>query len=742
MNAKKKCAVIVLQIFILFGLAAFIFAEKSNCDTIDTAIEDWRSRYTDYSGSWYIDSTYYNGSGTTDFIYGPYVELPKGSYTVTLWYECDSDQSFLPFASQGNSAFLKAGTAKLSRNKNVFSYKFIAGQDVDNFEVVVKYNGIGALEIFDIAIESNLVNLTKLFVILLAVFAAADCWLFYLKNAQESRRTFGMALLIGLFVSLPLFISGINIGHDLRFHLMRIEGIAQEIRSGNIPVRLSSLWMDGYGYPVSVYYGDLLLYIPALLRIAGFSIEESYKFYVLFINFGTSLVSLLSFRRIFKDEKIALFTTFAYVTASYRLVDIYIRAAVGEYSALMFLPMIALAVCEIYRSDAKDHAFCKKNALLLALGMTGVIGTHILTAEMAVILLVLICVVLWKKTFCRKTILTYLLAAVQTLCLNLYFLVPFLDYYKNVTVKINDTVSGDTVKKIQSGGAYIAQYFAFFQDAFGHNSAEVNDRMLLTPGIVLMAALIFGMILWFLKKGNRETRFLTAFSALVLFIASDLFPWDYLAYNSKLGNMLAQVQFPWRYIGIALILLALLAGNLLKQDMTFLFHKKVNLMGWGAAVCVGMTCVFLSSYVESAYVGKFTETAELDDYRVINGEYLRLETDMDQLSQLGSDVIADNMVTAEILERNGTEMELYCEAGENGGSVELPLFHYRGYYAADERGREFELTDGTNAVIKLSLPAGYEGNIHVGFRSPWYWRAAEVISFISVLWAAFWALRR
>ena len=62
-------------------------------------------------------------------------------------------------------------------------------------------------------------------------------------------------------VCLPLAAPGIEgrWGQDLGFHLMRIEGIAEGLENGVFPVKMQGLWMEGYGYPVSVYYGDFLL---------------------------------------------------------------------------------------------------------------------------------------------------------------------------------------------------------------------------------------------------------------------------------------------------------------------------------------------------------------------------------------------------------------------------------------------------------------------------------------------------
>ena len=155
-------------------------------------------------------------------------------------------------------------------------------------------------------------------------------------------------------VSLPEMISGFYDGHDMAFHLLRIEGIAQELKNGSFPARIHSLSLYGYGYPVSIFYGDILLYLPAMLRIVGVPVMSAYKVYILFINVLTMLISYFSFSKMFKNRNVAVLGTLIYVTSPYRMLDVYIRAAVGEYTAMMAYPLIALALYLIYTSDAAD----------------------------------------------------------------------------------------------------------------------------------------------------------------------------------------------------------------------------------------------------------------------------------------------------------------------------------------------------------------------------------------------------
>ena len=133
---------------------------------------------------------------------------------------------------------------------------------------------------------------------------------------------------------------------------------------------------------ISKFYGDLLLYLPAVLRIIGFPVTAVYKFYVFLIHLVTSITAYICFQKMFQKKEIALLASLAYVNAGYRIVNVYVRMAVGEYSAMLFLPIAALAVYRIYTDSGASRKRCRSNALLLAAGMTGLIGTHVLTTEM------------------------------------------------------------------------------------------------------------------------------------------------------------------------------------------------------------------------------------------------------------------------------------------------------------------------------------------------------------------------
>lgn len=604
-------------------------------------------------------------------------------------------------------------------------------EEIDNFEFIVDFNRAGYLRVKSIEIQRNSVWLQVILAVTIFFSLVINIWFFF-KRKRKVLVAIGVIILL---VSLPLFVKGIHAGHDINFHLMRIEGLADELRRGVFPVKISSLWTDGYGYPVSVFYGDILLYVAAILRMIGFPVVMAYKSYLFLINVGTVIISYICFKRIFNRDNIAVLTTLAYATAGYRIACLYVRAAVGEYSAMMFLPIIALAIYGFYTSDSDNWKVYRQYAIILALGMTGVIGSHILTTEMVVVTLTVVCIIFLRRTFKKYVLYGYALAVIESVAFNLYFLIPFFDYYNNVEVVVSSI--SDSICAIQEQGAYIGQYFFFFKDIFGQSGSGLASRMSLTPGMSLMSALVIAIAIWMNGRATKEIRILSVLSVFFLFMASDLFPWNHLGLHYKWGRILSQIQFPWRYLGIAIIFLTMLLGSVCKLCMTDRreFEKIFAVI---LCSCMIMMVFYSSNYSNEAWMINYYDMAEVDTSALVGGEYIRSGTNINSLQ---GKIAQKNMKEVSLLSRAGTYMELYCEASESEGVIEVPLLNYKGYRVWDEDENEYEIKDGENNVIQFSVPAEFAGKIMIDFFEPWYWRVGELVSLAAVIYVCVWILK-
>ena len=86
---------------------------------------------------------------------------------------------------------------------------------------------------------------------------------------------------------------------------------------------------------VSAFYGDMLLYLPALGNIAGMGMGLSYRLFAVLIHLLTLFSAYYCFSGIF-GRKSGLTGAVTYAFLLYRFVDMYERGAVGEYCAIAF----------------------------------------------------------------------------------------------------------------------------------------------------------------------------------------------------------------------------------------------------------------------------------------------------------------------------------------------------------------------------------------------------------------------
>lgn len=730
--SRKNAILFSLEIVIALGLLIYSIHKFINPSFINIDMADFQSDYMLYDDDKWTTNSLESTIDSENMIilWGPYTHIDAGSYTLSVEYKCEEQLSCQIFSNTMH-AFLNGNTFNLSKNKEKVSYDFYAMQNIDDLEIrFVNFNGNSSLVVSDITVQENNYNINVLLFLWCLLSLCIDIWI--ISEQIRNKKLVLLSILgISLLPSIVLFMDGIGFGHDYAFHLARIEGIAEGLKTGQFPVRNYTTFNDGYGYPASVFYGDILLYIPALLRIIGFTVTGAYKIYIFTVNLLTTVSCYVCCVKIMKNQKLALISAMAYVTANYRLVDIYVRTAVGEYTALIFLPILALAVWNIYVDDITDKNY-QKNALILAGGMLGLLYTHILSTEMAIVILSILAVVFWKKTMRKQTIKVYFFSiGIWGIC-GLAFIIPFLDYYLHSDILIKQS-SGNTTL-IQYGGAYISDYFAIFRNYFGQNSSVVTERMQLSPGLLLMIGLICGICLTVSKKADNNITILSILSMIVLLMASDLFPWNVLARTSKIGNALAQIQFPWRYIGFAMVFLMILFGFIIKNGMQ---HKYFDEKIFFLICCVGlvMSCVFVSQFEDSVPQTHFTDTAELPQYTYFEGvsalgatEYLLMDTDINSLDY----VINAHNAKATILNEKGLNMILSVKADAESW-LEIPRFNYPNYNVTDENNISYKVETGTNNKIKISIPASYDGRIFITYKEPWYWRLSEVISLVGML---------
>ncbi len=739
-SISKNRKIILLLIIEFIILLSFLFVDiiyrNKHCRMIEGfSVENYTSDIATFeNGLWSIAPQNVNTEeDTIVMLKGSGKELKRGTYTLIIRYHADSDQKCNIKVNDDDGLLINGGTFILDKNKDQGTFHFETKTNIKSAYIEFWYNRSGSFSISDIAVYSNDNMIRKFFLILFFILLGIDTFLIFRILSSKNKRYLLTIVILTVISSLPLFYKGLNDkGHDLIFHLMRIEGLAEEIRLRHIPSRMQSLWNGGYGYPVSIYYGDILLYFPAILRLFGISINGAFKLYVFGINLLTSLSAFICFKKVFVDYILAVFLSFVFVLSPYRLMDIFVRNAVGEYSVMVFFPIITLALYRIY--DERNQTWKQKlgNGILLGIGTGGVVTSHVLSAEMIILIMGITFILLWKKSIKPDSLITYFIGTAVSILLSLYYIVPFLDYNLHCVVKISRSSP-----RIQAAGANISDYFAFFNNPYGD-----SPYMKYTPGFILMISIMFAFVMWIKKKANSRIKLLTILSLFLLWIDSNAFPWDVLAYDIRPFRVLTYVQFPWRYMGIICLTLTLLLGELLTSFLSkeTPFPLPVSLktiINAGLCSAVLSMLLFLSSYADNANRTVYYDTGNLSTYSYMGGEYLRAKRAGDK--KIVTDPkkfkgeVTGNIEYSEILERNGTDITFSVNTGNAGGEVVFPVINYPGYCVSDEYGNRYEIHDSDNLLIAIDLPASYKGILRVSYDYPRYWDYAAIISIVAFL---------
>lgn len=568
----------------------------------------------------------------------------------------------------------------------------------------------------------------------LALFAAINTAIILIgrRNAVLpflKRHGWIIASLCGILflAEIPMLMSYIPKGGDLFYHMLRLGGLAQGLADGTFPVKIQPIWNNGYGDAVGVMYGDLLLLIPALLYNAGFTLDAVYKFYILLINIGTIAACWWCGSHLFRNRSVNVLATAFYVLSPFRLCDLYARAAVGEHTAMMFLPIIVLGVYLIYHSENGEKEKGIKNYawIILALGYFGIVTSHALSIIMVTAYLGLFAVIEFRKTFSKAVLSELLKAAVLALLLSVYFLIPFIDYYIHVPMRVTASVQGI----YSQNAASIPQIFGLPLEREPYQASPVYGMVMLTAAYLVLRK----------KSSNRRAAgtilFLSAFS---VWLASNFFP--YALVNRLIPTLyrkgLESMQFPWRWLTITSILCFILTGWVLDDIHELLKSRKRVIVVWAL---IGFMIGGLS-YLYTDILCRESEKYDYMNVSVTNAwgwayeiqrEYAFRNLDMKAVYD--TSITADEQVDLHEIERNGFNFRLGVRNNsDTAQKLVFPVFNYKGYRAKLADGTTVPVEDGDYHKVQITIPAHAEWNdLQVYFSEPLYWRAAEGISLVS-----------
>ncbi|MBR3683854.1 MAG: hypothetical protein IKL78_03145 [Lachnospiraceae bacterium] len=719
---------VCIGLFALILFISFIFLGDESNKPLVVAGENMDKEYgTRAYGTIYItEDTGYTGLLATSDTYA----LPKGEYTFGLEYQSGS----------GNDTFTiwtnheELATYTLDPSIRYQTFRFSLDKDTEEVKFTFNYGGKGTCTLtnYTLTADNGFYQDVYLYIGLVILgFVAFYGYAFYCKKKNyrmevKAKQTHIILLLVSFAASLPLMTTELSWGDDIAYHLVRIEGIKDGLRDGQFPVMIYPEGMDGHGY-LNAMYPNLFLYIPAVLRLMGVSIVNSYKALLILSNVATVYLTYYAIRSITKERKTAILAATVYALAPYHFTNLYARAALGEALAMAFLPLMIAGLYHVIIGQ-------KKYWWMLAIGLTGLLESHILSAFLGILLCV-IAGIIYIVPLCReKRIFTILKAAGLTILLNLGFIVPFLYYYMN----------GNLYDQALGWSSFY-EYSIYFSEILGN--AANNHYRAMTLGVPVAIMLILSIVYLVEKKKREDANesgfllLLTVVTGIVLFMTTCHFAGKDLLSIAPFNFFLKNVQFPWRLLGIVTALGILIGSIAMAKSALLTQHKNIITIVLMVVVLLASTQSYSENMPYPVHTDTYTSGHESKVIGIQKGENTivypwewRPAGMTDSVVSIHDILVPDSAVEILSHERSGTKTTVTYRNSEEDMFMLLPITYYYGYEIVDEKGNEVPFEMSSTGLIQLDLlNDGIEHTYIIEYKGSFLFTGATLVSIGTVI---------
>ncbi len=372
--------------------------------------------------------------------------------------------------------------------------------------------------------------------------------------------TIGAVVLVGLAAAQPLLSGRLPWAADTLIHLYRLVELDHLLRQGYLFSRWAPDLAYGYGFPLFNFYAPLSYYAAEIFRLLGMDFAPALlaTFVALVIVAGLAMYAWAA--DVF-GRRAAIFAAAAYVTAPYLLYNVYHRGALAEVLAMALMPAILWAVQRLVWGGARQ--FFILTALLyaaLAFGhnITALLFTPVIVVYIAVQTMEYATRDTQHATRISYSVLRVALALALGLGLAAFFLVPMFLELSSVQI----------IQVFMPQGFDYHYNFVTLGELFSPPMAVDPNLVLsatprsigLVPFVLAVIALVFRWPRW-----DRQQKAMAGLAAvltlgsLFLTLPQSVVIWDMLP-------LARFVQFPWRFLGLASLGVAFLAGSAFSDE--------------------------------------------------------------------------------------------------------------------------------------------------------------------------------
>lgn len=334
---------------------------------------------------------------------------------------------------------------------------------------------------------------------------------------------------IGIILSIPLYKIQIRDTHDGILHMLRILGTEDTLKTCQIPPLINQNYCNGVGYAMNLFYQPIVTYIPLLIKLFTSSYMVALKIFGAICIVFSGITMYKFVYTVTNKRIIALFSAIFYLIAPYKLANVYKRFAIGEFAALVFLPLVFLGLYNLFNQDGKKHYY-------ITIGAAGLMLSHTVTTLYTAIFAIIYILFNIKKIKQKDIIKKCIINIIFILLISMFFWLPLLE----ATSACDYAIMDDDI--MRTNGNFVACNTISFSQLFKDKGEENGTTFLIGIPTILM----FALTIFTYKKVNssyKEFYLLSIILSLIsIFMTSKFFPWKIMP------EILCKLQYPWRLI--------------------------------------------------------------------------------------------------------------------------------------------------------------------------------------------------
>ena len=477
---------------------------------------------------------------------------------------------------------------------------------------------------------------------------------------------------------------------------------------------------------MNLFYPPFVTYLPLIIKLFESNPAIALK---IFAGFCIVLSGISMYQFVFqvtKKRSIALFSALFYLIAPYKLANVYKRFAIGEFTAMVFMPYVFLGIYNLFEQDGKKHYF-------IAIGAIGLMLSHTITTLYTALFCIAYILFNYKKLKEKDIIKKCIINVIFILLVTMLFWLPLLEAKTKAEYGILDSNVMRTNGEFTSGETIsLSQLFK--------DKGEENGTTFL-----LGLPTLFAIILTVFVSKHVDTRYKSfyiisiIFSIVSIFMASKFFPWIIMP------ELICKLQYPWRMIGYANLFLSFVCGINLYE---FLKNIKANLLiKNGLIVLFTVLSIISSLSIQSQF---FTKDKELDNkylssipkdkkisHKSINRDYMPLKALKGQntfvFTRKDTTYILNGQAEIENENKQDLKDEVIIKGATKDTIFEFPYYYYPGYkIMLQTQNEEINLAavESEHGYLSCSLPKDVEsGTLKVAYVRYFYY-----IFFLYYIW--------